>query len=278
MLSMNLWDDSPTSDDIWWAPHVDDFRTLSADIECPLQATNKRTPATEPKTVHGAAYNAMTINVPQYLLYLQEKGRLLGATVIKARLPVDTGLSNALQAAADLALTHNRGKIDAFVNATGLGARKLCGDDGMYPIRGQTVLVKGESHATITRVGEGYRAYCIPRPGSNTTILGGTKDIGAWEETPDPKVTEQILKHNSWHCPELLTGENGGFEVVSVQCGLRPARKGGARVECEMLGKWIVVHAYGHAGAGYQNSVGCARDVVGLVEKSVRGGTGSAKL
>jgi D-amino-acid oxidase len=56
-----------------------------------------------------------------------------------------------------------------------------------------------------------------------------------------------------------------------VQCGLRPGRKGGPRVEQEVLdgGRVRVVHAYGHAGAGYQNSVGSARKVVGLVGESV---------
>ena len=74
--------------------------------------------------------------------------------------------------------------------------------------------------------------------------------------------------------PELLTGEDGGFEVLSVQCGLRPGRRGGVRVEEEVLkgeGERVVrvVHAYGHAGAGYQNSVGSARKVVRLVGESV---------
>jgi len=35
------------------------------------------------------------------------------------------------------------------------------------------------------------------------------------------------------------------------------------------VGKRAVVHAYGHAGAGYQNSVGSARAVVELVGESI---------
>lgn len=49
--------------------------------------------------------------------------------------------------------------------------------------------------------------------------------------------------------------------MLSVPVGLRPARKGGPRVEVEVVveagaggegkGKrWTVVHCYGHAGAG----------------------------
>lgn len=56
-----------------------------------------------------------------------------------------------------------------------------------------------------------------------------------------------------------------------MQVGLRPGRKGGVRVEREVLGSGRrVVHAYGHAGAGYQNSVGCARKVVSLVRMLVK--------
>ena len=50
--------------------------------------------------------------------------------------------------------------------------------------------------------------------------------------------------------PELLGGD-GEFEVLSVQCGLRPAREGGPRIEKEVSeGGVKVVHSYGHAGAG----------------------------
>ena len=50
--------------------------------------------------------------------------------------------------------------------------------------------------------------------------------------------------------PELFA-QDGLFEVLSVQCGLRPAREGGPRVELEVVdGMYKVVHSYGHAGAG----------------------------
>lgn len=216
-------------------------------------------------------YKAASINVPPYLLYLQERGRRLGVNVIKARLDTSRGFSAALQEAENFA--SSSGRPACFVNATGLGARKLCGDEAMYPIRGQTVLVKGEAAATVTRIGPGYGgAYVIPRPGSGTTILGGTKEEGVWDERPDEAVTERILRLNSWQMPELLTGRDGGFEVLSVQCGLRPGRRGGPRLEAESVGGRRVVHAYGHAGAGYQNSVGSARRVVVLVGESFAGG------
>ena len=164
----------------------------------------------------------------------------------------------------------------ALVNLSrvALGAGKLCNEVAMCPVRGQTVLVKGEANATRTRyhggaTNSGSSSYCIPRPGSGTTILGGTKEKGNWSEEPDLETTKTILERCSWMVPELLTGEDGGFEVISAQAGLRPAREGGPRTEREIVGGREVVHAYGHAGGGYQNSIGAARKVVGLVEEII---------
>lgn len=62
--------------------------------------------------------------------------------------------------------------------------------------------------------------------------------------------THSILKACMLLAPELLN-HDGDFEVLSEQCGLRPSRKGGPRVESELVqGRFAVVHAYGHAGAG----------------------------
>jgi hypothetical protein len=49
-------------------------------------------------------------------------------------------------------------------------------------------------------------------------------------------------------------------------------------MERESVGKMAVVHAYGHAGAGYQNSVGSARMVVGMVGESLAAREAQAKL
>ena len=64
------------------------------------------------------------------------------------------------------------------------------------------------------------------------------------------KITNAILEGCKSLTPELLT-KDGSFEVLSVQCGLRPARKNGPRVEVEIVdGTYRIVHSYGHAGAG----------------------------
>ena len=56
---------------------------------------------------------------------------------------------------------------------------------------------------------------------------------------------------------------------VLTKCRLRPYRKGGAWVEVEHLEEdgIVVIHAYGHGGAGFQNSIGSANKVLRLLRE-----------
>ena len=68
-----------------------------------------------------------------------------------------------------------------------------------------------------------------------------------------------------------MTGGKGieHLDVIRHNVGLRPFREGGARIEKERIqGVWVV-HNYGHGGAGYQSSYGCAENVVQLVSEAV---------
>lgn len=150
--------------------------------------------------------------------------------------------------AAQVVRKHNLGDIHAFVNATGLGARELVPDERMYPTRGQTIVVRGEADKVSTFEGIDSIRYIIPRKGSGTSVLGGTKQAGNWDTEVNHETTRQILEGCKPLAPELL--KDGEFEVLKVQVGLRPSREGGARVESEIVGEKLVVHTYGHAGAG----------------------------
>ena len=98
---------------------------------------------------------------------------------MKAKLPSEQGVGGVLGAASELLKAEDGGvEVDVWVNATGLSAKWVCGDEKMHPIKGQTVLVKGEAKGARTWV-DGDR-YVIPRPGSGTTILGGTREVGNW--------------------------------------------------------------------------------------------------
>jgi glycine/D-amino acid oxidase-like deaminating enzyme len=138
------------------------------------------------------------------------------------------------------------------------------------------VLVKGEAKVGATHIfpsENGELLYVIPRPMSGTTILGGCKQSGNWDPEEDKELTQRILERAKGleESKRLLQG-NGEFEVMSVQVGRRPGRKGGPRVEMEKekVCGIKLIYAYGHSGSGYQNSIGSAAKVVGLLnEKSI---------
>lgn len=154
----------------------------------------------------------------------------------------------------------------------------------LHPIRGQTVLVQGELQEIRTL--QSYHpdtkttsiSYAIPRPGSNTTVLGGCNIKDDWSTDVDKEMTTSILSRARKLVPELMIaaeeGEEARFDVIKAQVGLRPGRTGGARVGREVVSlsdgkgdELLVVHAYGMAGAGFQNSVGVASKVLRLVEE-----------
>ena len=91
----------------------------------------------------------------------------------------------------------------------------------------------------------------IPRPCSGTTIVGVTREPDVWETAINSGATRQLLAAGRSLAPELLD-EDGEVGVLAVQVGLRPMRKGGPRVELEVLnnGK-LIIHEYGHSGTGY---------------------------
>jgi D-amino-acid oxidase len=143
---------------------------------------------------------------------------------------------------------------ERVVNATGLAAGRLCGDLAVFPVRGQVVLVENPGLTTSVR-DEERSLYVHPR--SDDVVLGGTFDAGEWDVTPDPAVRRAIVAR----CTEVVPALAGaGFRADKV--GLRPARRGGPRVERE--GR--IVHAYGHGGAGMTLSWGCAEEITRLAD------------
>jgi D-amino-acid oxidase len=257
---------------LWFKDLVDDFEVLDL-------STYPEVPKSG-GLVLGVKWKTVFINIPRYLEYLFESVKDLGAEIIKASIPLDptSGLEGIVKKAKSL-LEKEDQEVFALINCTGLSARHFVGTEEaekLYPIRGQTILVKGEAvhgrtltnglHTDVEEL-----LYVIPRPGSGTTILGGCKQAGNWNAGVDKELSKRILEgvKNEGLGEELRTGEGGEFEIISEQVGLRPGRKGGPRVELEgkekVEGTWVV-HAYGHAGAGYQNSVGSAEKVVRILE------------
>lgn len=173
------------------------------------------------------------------------------------------------------ALSHTGQPPDIIINTTGLGSLKLGGveDKAMAPIRGQVVVVRNECSPMVatsgTDDGETEMVYIMQRAAGGGTILGGTYDMGNWESVPDPNIAIRIMKRAVQAAPELTGGKGiEGLSIIRHGVGLRPYRKGGVRIEEEILDDGTsIVHNYGHAGWGYQGSYGCAERVLELVQE-----------
>lgn len=145
------------------------------------------------------------------------------------------------------------------VNCTGLGARELVGDETLFPIRGQVVAVAnpGIVDAVSDESDADRVSYVYPR--SAEVILGGARQAGNDDMSPDDELTSRILADAAVLDPRIA-----GAELLDVRVGLRPGRPQ-VRVQAESLADGRpVIHNYGHGGAGFILSWGCASDVVRL--------------
>lgn len=236
--------------DPWYRELVDDFRDLRQE-ELPDGVAS------------GCEFGSVCINPALYLPWLVGQCRANGVTFHRKTL---AHISDARH------LNIDGVKADIVVNATGLSARKLGGvmDTTMYPIRGQTVVVRNVAPYMAvesgTDDGEDQATYLMTRAVGGGTILGGTSQVGNWESQPDLNVASQIMQRAASLVPALTDGRGPQkLDIIRHGVGLRPGREAGVRLEKEKVDGMWVVHNYGHAGWGYQGSYGCAEDVASLV-------------
>jgi D-amino-acid oxidase len=222
--------DTPTPDP-WWKNAVRQFR--------------RATPSDlRPGYVDGFVIDVPVIETPIHLAYLVARFQSGGGTIEM----VPEGI-------ADLQSLRQPNRL--LINCTGLGAKTLCENEAMFPIRGQVVRVRnpGINRCLIEDYGPLAMTYIIPR--RHDVILGGTADDHADDCTPDPTVTDRILSNAATLEPRLRNAE-----VLDVKVGLRPVRSE-VRLEIEDSN---LLHNYGHGGSGFTLTWGCADEVVALAQ------------
>ncbi|HEX2122608.1 MAG TPA: FAD-dependent oxidoreductase [Thermoanaerobaculia bacterium] len=138
------------------------------------------------------------------------------------------------------------GECDAVVNCAGFGARELCADDALTPGYGVAVVTDKPAlgYAMVT---DEPLTYVIPR--TDDCLLGG------YDSPVPPSGSEAAA------IVERCRPFTGDVRVREVKYGIRPVRP---RVRLEVDSRGIV-HNYGHGGAGFTVSWGCAGEVVRLV-------------
>lgn len=225
-----------TVPDPWWKDIVRQFRRPS---ETEL-----------PDGYHdGYFVEVPLIETPIYMQYLLTKFKQLGGKIKQKNV---LGISELFE------------KSHLIVNCAGLGAKELVKDGKLFPIRGQIVRVKasGLKHSIADEVGTLSLSYIIPR--SNDCVLGGTAEENNWDLQIDTETTNEIIRK----C-KLLNPALDNIEILETLVGLRPGREE-IRLEIEQTSEQAaIIHNYGHGGAGFTLSWGCADEVVELAEDYV---------
>jgi D-amino-acid oxidase len=193
-------------------------------------------------------FTAPLVEMDTYLPWLRRQLLDAGATIVRRRI---SSLDEALAAAP------------LVVNATGLAAGGLCGDPAVFPARGRIVLADNPGLDVSVRDEDNPAGLTYVHPRSRDVVLGGTYEEGRSSLEPDPAEAAAIVRR----CIELVP-ELSGVRIKGERVGLRPARRGGPRVEVE--GR--IIHSYGHGGAGMTLSWGCADEIAGLAASGMISG------
>lgn len=148
------------------------------------------------------------------------------------------------------------------INCTGLSSRELTNDTKLYPIQGQTIKIKLSNQIAAQALDqfpsepENELAYIIPR--SDCVILGGSAYTNIETNIIDADLNNRILKRCLYLEPKLKTEH-----IISTEIGLRPGRN---KIRLEQDSQFSIIHNYGHGGAGFTVSWGCAMEVLNLVD------------
>jgi D-amino-acid oxidase len=195
--------------------------------------------------IPGAFAGGFSIHVPlietgKYLAYLASRLRKAGI-VVTSTVPLRV-------------LEEIDRDCDLIVDCAGIGACVLVPDAEMEPHRGQVAIVGKFDLPYAVVCDDPPLMYAIPR--SEDCVFGGTNEVSD-DRQPDSTQTARIIAE----CQRVLGSSN--TTLLRERVGLRPCRRSGVRVEADKLpdGR-AVIHNYGHGGAGFTLSWGCAQTVL----------------
>jgi D-amino-acid oxidase len=206
--------------------------------------TSKELP---PGYVHGVRYSAPLVEMPVYLDYLLSRLHAAGGT-----LTIDQLLSLDASSEDPRAIV---------VNCSGIGARRLVSDLTLYPIRGYHVVVTNPGLTEFVEADtEDPVDLLAIYPHRDHVVLGGTAEPEIWDRRPDDAVAAAIHRRCAGLEPSLTDAQ-----IIEHRIGLRPTRST-VRVEHERSESGrLIIHNYGHGGAGVTLSWGCADEVASLI-------------
>lgn len=218
----------------------DDKSNTDWTIQMPKGSTRKALDTELPNGIQKAFISIVPLAEPSlYLPYLFQRFKDNNGTFIQQ----------------EISILFEASKLDKLViNCSGLGAKKLCNDKDLQPMRGQILRCKKidiTSFADSTK--QGSLSYIIKR--SNDCIIGGTDYLNDYnldvEQSDTDIITERFLQTNL---------SNQKPEIIEEIVGLRPKR---TTVRFEFDNQYpSIFHNYGHGGAGFTVAWGCAIEMV----------------
>ena len=203
--------------------------------------TYKQLPLEELPTGYNKGFEAKVplIETQIFLPYLQQQLVLRGVIFIEKEITDLLDIST---------------QFDAIINCSGLGAKTLCNDDKIFPVRGQVLLLE-PGYPNSIFLDNQTPTYIVPR--KDATIVGGTYEEHIGIETTEPDTLEHLLDKASTVFEKLKDRK-----IIGSWAGLRPFRE---TVRLEREPNTNIIHNYGHGGSGFTLAFGCADEVVKLI-------------
>ena len=190
----------------------------------------------------GFALDVPLMDTTRYLQYLERRFVLAGGLIASI---------DPLKALEQIS-----GDFNLIINCAGIGARVLVPDPELEPHRGDIAIVPALQLPYAIVCDDPPLMYVIPRAAD--CVFGGTNEITD-DRAPDPAATARIVAE----CSRILKID--APRVIAERVGIRPFRRGGVCLRDErLLDGRRVLHNYGHGGAGFTLSWGCARRVAEL--------------
>ena len=214
-----------------WRDDITHFRVLSSD-EIP------------DGWIFGWEFESPIIEMHHYMPWLLQRTRDLGGIIEE-------------KAVEDLAEI----SAEVIVNCSGIGARELCQDTEVKPVRGQIIYIDQDPGFGRFDQQPETLTYTIPR--RDCTVLGGTAQSDDWSLDLRDSDRETILQKCEAVWPELDRSK-----IIGESVGLRPSRSE-VRLESEKVNGTLIIHNYGHGGAGVTLSWGCADEVTRMLSSKM---------
>lgn len=174
---------------------------------------------------------------------------------------------------------------DGVINATGLGARDLVGDQDVFPVRGAIKRMSNAKHGDFDNLNQAYlvpsqidphnpddhikTVFLVPR--SDDILIVGSivqPNINQLNLTANSPEVDKMWKRARTFLPSLQDAQPRP-EYPLAQ-GLRPFTAKNVKVRADNKSDLKLVHNYGHGGSGWTLAAGCARTAAYLLTQMLK--------